>query len=1423
MSSLLSTELAATCNSLGYYDRDDNKYYADSNTLETAKDLIRFLRRDDETHDIRRQLGDTKVIQSDLLPLLKNYWEQIDLFDVLLRLLVNLTTPALMLWKEQVPKDKAAYKNYLQVEEHLHSYKAAFADETIWAVLSTRLSKILEIDYLERGDENSLIIERILILIRNILYVPSDPDVERRPDNDANIHDQVLWALHQSGMLDIVLYVTSSSLEVAYYMHILEILSFMLREQNATELATAALQRSEIEKKRDEEELLSLRSRETLHKQARVKKYSGTRHSQFGGTFVVKSMQSIDDNNDLIYHKPLNKLDALDFDGDKKQHKTPKNRAAMKETNPVERRSAFSIRLFLKEFCIEFLNGSYNTMMYHVKGNLVRAKAQQHDESYYLWALRFFMEFNRNLRCEMKLVSETMSIDTFHYVQGQMIAYYDSMTSDKEKIASIGWARRLHTALLSYRELLHTIGVMDKVADGSVRDSAAVIKSNLFYMSDYREFVLTLLFNFDEVKMSGKYLRDLLETQHIFTKMLQAFCGGKDGNVVVESKKKARRKVGANTKNKSGGKAKEFDANSLWDECYPEISAVLESFTEVPEAVIPFDATSDVPIDEQKAEAMKNIQRKLRRGDYENAIGLLRVSRDVWPENDCFGSRNSTKEEEFLALREIFLADIGENNLALEPEPTQEDALEDGQDEEEDEEDELAANMYISENNFKFEDFAKRLVHPKVIRACGIALKKFEHNSTFTNHCIVKLLHRIAVDCHMPAMIFQLSIFQSFQKIFEMDLPQLKELQTFAKFIVRQFIKVAEKNKHVYMEALFWKNKTIAYEIEEGYGSLQIEKTLNIWDEASEDELRRLFMEHQEQQLEQDVVDYIWQNIIDSSKTRRSVLKKLKDMYLLTDDYKGPKKVGTGRNRPWDETEEEQLRELYERYKDDNDPLGCIISGLERDRPKNRIIEKMLVMGLIEDKKQLHKKRAKKFNKSDGGQDIFDDDDDEEHDHLGSDVEDDDVSNIPSTTATVVQRRAQTKPKKHIPRIRTKAPMKSKKSKGTSRSPSLSRTDLCNMLTELVESGMSDALEWIRDSFGDALEDLEVEDNDNDGQEEGVPLVPLMEHSITAMDNETFLRILRAMHVHEPADEQETFWRISSNLSASKLKEYCELIKQAIDKTLIVEGISEDINFINSNILEQLDNNSNSSDVGSSIARSNFENTEIEEKDINNSPILSRKACVKTKTRIRKIADSDDESNDYNAGTSNFDYVPDQDDNNETKLAGNSSKRILSSDSDDDSDKEESLEKHKPRNKSKNSRYRGDNRFNSDSEESSHQQEISAKHVVFSDKSDKENSSSINLSHSKGKESVDGSISPIEQLIESDDDANDALNMDCEELLENVQDFSKRIVSSQNDVVASISHPHVIAESKRVRGDSSSDDNTPRPKRPRVTDSDEDD
>lgn len=134
-----------------------------------------------------------------------------------------------------------------------------------------------------------------------------------------------------------------------------------------------------------------------------------------------------------------------------------------------------------------------------------------------------------------------MSVQTFHYVQQLSENYFDLMSTDKKKLRL--WSKRLHLALLAYRELLHTLCLMDKSPDGTVKDSANVIKSNVFYVAEYREFILALLVNYNELKMSDVYLKDLLETQHVFLKMFEGFCGGNSGAVVVQKKtKRTKRK-----------------------------------------------------------------------------------------------------------------------------------------------------------------------------------------------------------------------------------------------------------------------------------------------------------------------------------------------------------------------------------------------------------------------------------------------------------------------------------------------------------------------------------------------------------------------------------------------------------------------------------------------------------------------------------------------------------------------------------------------------------------------------------------------------------------------------------------------------------------------------------------------------------------
>lgn len=50
-------------------------------------------------------------------------------------------------------------------------------------------------------------------------------------DDDASIHDRLLWAIHMSGFDDLIKFLASAQSEQQWSMHVLEIISLMFRDQ----------------------------------------------------------------------------------------------------------------------------------------------------------------------------------------------------------------------------------------------------------------------------------------------------------------------------------------------------------------------------------------------------------------------------------------------------------------------------------------------------------------------------------------------------------------------------------------------------------------------------------------------------------------------------------------------------------------------------------------------------------------------------------------------------------------------------------------------------------------------------------------------------------------------------------------------------------------------------------------------------------------------------------------------------------------------------------------------------------------------------------------------------------------------------------------------------------------------------------------
>ncbi|XP_052126386.1 protein timeless homolog [Frankliniella occidentalis] len=642
--------------------------------------------------------------------------------------------------------------------------------------------------------------------------------------------------------------------------------------------------------------------------------------------------------------------------------------------------------------------------------------------------------------------------------------------------------------------------------------------------------------------------------------------------------------------------------------------------------MIPFDAASDKDIDDQRVDCMRRIYTLLKQHSFEEAVGLMRAAREVWPENEVFGSAHMAPEEEFAALREVFFADIAqdpevvraaEEARRLQEQPEQDEEEEYGNNEDDDEEDEEGGgSTNYSEQELQFPDFLKRMVHSRAVQAAGYLLQTFEKNSVFTNHCLAKLLHRIAWEAKMPGMLFQASLFRSFQRIFKSPLPQHKELQKLAQYVVKKFVELATQNPLIYVELLFWKTSRDAYEIEEGYGSYKEKSTAEkkSWKEEEEDELRVLFAEFERDQPGGDVVDWILRRLINQDRTAAGVKKKLKELFLI---------VPKTKNKPpkeWGEQEINELKELYDQFRDSGSTLDDILTRLTVKRPKVRVIDKLLELGLVNDRKELRKKGGKsKSGNLRRGAPAFDD---SELLDTATDTDDDEPSgnNV----------KASKKDKSERDRMALKNARRGK----TGRAPP---GQVTAMLLQVVSSGFSGGLQWLKDSFDEAAEDLEKDPSSEDV--DGVPLVPVGEDADSAMDSPIFQRLLQALGVLPPFDEQESYWRIPGDMKAPEMRQKAENIQSALDGTLTMEQVS-DQNQKTVSENDQINGDSSDSEdefsalrriTATSRAQSNNDKTEAAfDSLLKSNPARSaeKPKAQKEKRKRFKIAKSDDSDNE---------------------------------------------------------------------------------------------------------------------------------------------------------------------------------------------------
>ena len=279
-------------------------------------------------------------------------------------------------------------------------------------------------------------------------------------------------------------------------------------------------------------------------------------------------------------------------------------------------------------------------------------------------------------------------------------------------------------------------------------------------------------------------------------------------------------------------------------------------------------------------------------------------------------------------------------------------------------------------------------------------------------------------------------------------------------------------------------------------------------------------MENQESpQTDQDVIDWLLDNLIEKSRTRRGVIKKLKELGLI---FKAPTKksnAAAANKNLFNTDEDDKLRELYDEHRLDKNCLKLIMEVFNKKRSKKAVVKRMVQLGLIADESEIMPTRMPKRRGDERSRNSSE--------SSGSDSSDDDSSTRPS----IVKR-------------------------PTTKTFTMNQREAQNLRIELEES-LKPEIDWIIESLKEASEDFEEPSEDPD---DAIPIVPFTEPQKSAFENEQFKKLLASINLQAPHGS-ETYWKIPANMMPDELNKRCKLLsgEEYAEESLVMNtNVSDD-------------------------------------------------------------------------------------------------------------------------------------------------------------------------------------------------------------------------------------------------------------------------
>jgi len=211
-----------------------DNYIIHSETSQVLDNINKRLNEEDKNmRTYRRALAFSQMIQKDLVPILVNSMQNLEVFDAVIRLMVNLTVPVECLCPlEILNKSDVGRQTVFELSNSLLKTKEVFRDSRTTRVIMERLSRYATKDKISAMEVT--LVNNCLLLIRNILHIP-DSQTKNNKQRCSN-QNQIMWNLFAQNLDKILLDLIKNKMSNIWCTSVVQLIALVYKDQHVITL-----------------------------------------------------------------------------------------------------------------------------------------------------------------------------------------------------------------------------------------------------------------------------------------------------------------------------------------------------------------------------------------------------------------------------------------------------------------------------------------------------------------------------------------------------------------------------------------------------------------------------------------------------------------------------------------------------------------------------------------------------------------------------------------------------------------------------------------------------------------------------------------------------------------------------------------------------------------------------------------------------------------------------------------------------------------------------------------------------------------------------------------------------------------------------------------------------------------------------------